>query len=253
MRLVLLALLGVAAVYADDVSELAARIEDLASKEAPLPRLDTARRAERLLAATRPDLAARFRKLEGAPQLVDAPTRIAIPALPAGGAALENAVQRLVEKVEHSGDDPASYDALAAIIRKRGLGAGLDNPSIRARIALADLNDLVHPALVSLDGRQIHLSDYRGKPVLLVFWATWCIPCREELARLERLQAYSKDLVVLAVSYEPADTVRKFLREYHYDVPIYLDPGHRLSDHFHVDHIPAAFRVDADGRARRVD
>ena len=56
--------------------------------------------------------------------------------------------------MEHSGDDPAAYFALAAVIRAHQLSAGLDNPSIRARIALADLNELLNAILTRLDGTE---------------------------------------------------------------------------------------------------
>jgi hypothetical protein len=78
-------------------------------------------------------------------------------------------VQRLVEEVERNGDDPAAYLALAEVIRERQLSAGQDNPSIRARIALLDLDELLNPVLTRLDGTRVRLNDYRYKPVLLAF------------------------------------------------------------------------------------
>ena len=248
----LLSLLGTGALRADEIADLASRIEELARKEAPLPRRDTAERAARLLSPTRPELAAKFRALEDVAELIDVPQPVTLPALPATGPELESAVQRLVRQVEESGDDPASYEALAMIVRTNDLSAGLDNPSIRARIALADLADLLHPdfVLTGLDGRQIHLNDYRGKTVLLAFWATWCIPCRDELARLERIRAASKDIVVLAISHEDPAIVRDFLREHPYRLPIYIDAGHKLSDRFHIDMVPTTLELGPDGRLK---
>jgi len=252
MRFALVALLAIITLRADEIADLAARLEELARKEAPLPRHDTAERAERLLAPTRPELAAKFRALKSDTELIEVPQPIPVPALPASGPDLEDVVQRLVEQVEQSGDDPASYEALATIVRTNNLSAGLDNPSIRARIALADLADLLHPdyVLTGLDGRQIHLNDYRGRTVLLAFWATWCIPCRDELARLERVRAASKDLVVLAISHEDPAIVRDFLREHPYRLPMYIDAGHKLSDRFHIDMVPTTLELGPDGRLK---
>lgn len=228
--------------WADDVKDLAARIEALAEKEPPRPRADTLCRAAELLAIGHPELASHFRALSAAiapPAAVHAFTLPTITADPA-------TVQRLVEQVEHNGDDPAAYNTLAGIIRANQLSAGLDNPSIRARIALADLSETLNPdfVLTGLDGKQLRFSDLRGKTVLLTFWATWCIPCRAELSNLEKIAADSKDVVILAVSHEEPDTVRDFLAHHPYNVPIYIDPGHRLSDHFHIDTIPATIKFD---------
>ena len=235
-RIAVTLLLAVFAAAADEVDDMAARIEALATKEPLLPRADTLRRAAKMLESSRPELSAHFRALASCISSGDAPRRFPLPEL--AGAALE----RLVQDVEHAGDDPAAYDALAAVIRAKQLSAGLDNPSIRARIALADLSELLDPILAGLDGVEVRLSRYRTKPVMLAFWATWCVPCRAELSKLETMT--SADLFVLAVSGEPLETVTEFLRQHPYHLSIFIDAGHKLSDRFHVDTLPAAIRLE---------
>jgi hypothetical protein len=237
-RLAVAVLLAGCALCADEIDELAARIEALAAKEPLRPRVDTLRRAARMLASSRPDIASHFQALASCVSGGGASKRFPLPELAANSAALE----RVVEQVEHAGDDPSAYDALVAVIRANQLSAGLDNPSIRARIALADLGELLDPALTSLDGKRVRLSDYRSKTVLLAFWATWCIPCRAELSKLEKIA--SPDFVVLAVSWEPRETVRDFLREHPYRLAMFIDPGHKLSDRFHVDTLPATIQLE---------
>ena len=87
------------------------------------------------------------------------------------------------------------------------------------------------------------MSDHRDKMVLLAFWATWCIPCRAELSKLEETQVRSKDLVVLAISWESRETVRNFLGKHPYHLPFFIDVGHKLSDHFQVDKLPGDDRA----------
>ncbi len=224
MRLALV-LLAVAALRAGEVEDLAARIKALAAREAPVARADTLDRLSRLL--------------EGQPLVLA--HRLDLP----GNAD----VQRRVEEVEHNGDDPAVYFALAAVIRERQLSAGQDNPSIRARIALLDLDEVLNPVLTRLDGTRVRLNDYRGKRVLLAFWATWCVPCRAELARLEALPP--GDFAVLAISWEPLATVRSFLDEHPSKLAILIDSGHKLSDQLHVDTIPKTVTLERVRQSRQ--
>lgn len=217
---------------------MTARIEALASKEPPLARVDTLKRAAKMLESTHPDLATRFRALATCISGGDAPNLFPLPKLTPDGVLLHH----LVEEVEHAGDDPAAYDALAAFIRANELSAGLDNPSVRARIALADLSELLDPILTGLDGIQVRLSHYRATPVVIAFWATWCVPCRAELSRLEKI--VSPGLVVLAVSWEPPEIVTAFLQGHPYHLPMFIDSGHKLSDRFHIDRLPATVRLE---------
>ncbi len=223
---------------AGDVEELAARIEFLAAKEPAVPRLDTLRRAATLLKPVNPCLAAHFQALAAEVEPALTPRRLKLPAVVSSN----SAINALVQRIEHEGDDPAAYEALAEIIRARQLSAGLDNPSIRARIALLDLADLLDPPLTALDGAQLRLSFYREKTVVIAFWATWCVPCRAELARLE--SQVTDEMTVLAVSRESSQTVRAFLREHPYKLIFLADPRHKLADRFHIDALPATVTLE---------
>jgi peroxiredoxin len=81
---------------------------------------------------------------------------------------------------------------------------------------------------LELSGKSIHLSDLKGKVVVLNFWASWCPPCVEETPALNRLQKYieSRNGVVLGVSAdEDNDAYQKFLPQYSVVFPTYRDPG----------------------------
>jgi len=77
-----------------------------------------------------------------------------------------------------------------------------------------------------IHGRYIHLSDYRGKVVLINFWATWCPPCRKEIPDLIRLQREyrSRGLLVIGVTYPPQKLaeVRRFVRRAKVNYPVGL-------------------------------
>ena len=106
-------------------------------------------------------------------------------------------------------------------------------------------------ALQSLDGRTLHLSDYRGKIVFLNLWATWCPPCREEMPSMERLHRRfePQGLVMLAVSEDSDVTqVRPFVNEMKLTFPILLDPQGRLGPKLGVTGYPETFVIDRNGQ-----
>ena len=108
-------------------------------------------------------------------------------------------------------------------------------------------------ALRDLTGRQHALADYRGKVVLVNFWATWCEPCREEMPSMQRLKERfaGERFTVLAVNYGEADTrASEFLKRSSLDLTVLLDPSQDASRAWRVRVLPASFLVGPDGRAR---
>lgn len=107
-------------------------------------------------------------------------------------------------------------------------------------------------SLPDMSGRQVSLSQYNGKVVMLNFWATWCRPCRVEMPSMEKLyHAYrDKDFVILAVSVDRKGKgdVSEFVKKNGYTFPILLDPDSVLSDNYSVPYIPATFIIDRQGR-----
>ena len=113
------------------------------------------------------------------------------------------------------------------------------------------------PPLVAPDlaGKQHALADYRGKVVLLNFWATWCPPCRREMPSMERLrvkmQGQPLEIVALA-SAEPLDDVTAFLAMMKLDFTILLDPDGAITKRWKVFGLPTTFLIDRQGRIRHV-
>jgi thiol-disulfide isomerase/thioredoxin len=107
--------------------------------------------------------------------------------------------------------------------------------------------------LQDMDGKRRALQDYRGKVVLINFWATWCPPCRREMPSLERLcQALADEpFEVLAVNqWETPDHVFAYLGQL--DVfpsfQMLFDPKGEISQAFGVDGLPTSFVIDKQGR-----
>ena len=100
------------------------------------------------------------------------------------------------------------------------------------------------------NGREIKLSDYRGKLVFLNFWATWCLPCIEEMPAMETLNQTFKDrkFQMLAISVDNNwELVNQFYKEYKLTLPTFLDPGHQVANLFKVNKFPETFLIDGNG------
>ena len=107
--------------------------------------------------------------------------------------------------------------------------------------------------LPKLDGTIVKLSDYRGKPVLLNFWATWCGPCRFEVPFLEQINASysSKGLIMLAVDIgENATTIQNFMTSLNVSLPVLMDANSTVAKTYGLLNIPTTFMVDKDGIIR---
>jgi peroxiredoxin len=108
-------------------------------------------------------------------------------------------------------------------------------------------------ALKDLDGRLHQLSDYRGKVILINFWATWCGPCRDEMPSIQSLKETlaGRPFAVLAVNLdEPESRVKKFLSQMKVDFTVLLDPERKAARAWDARILPASFVIGPDGRIR---
>ena len=112
---------------------------------------------------------------------------------------------------------------------------------------------------IEISGKPAHLSDLRGKVVVLNFWGTWCPPCKDELPALNRLQKYiaSRNGVVLGVAAdEDPAAYEKFLREEGVTFPTYRDPATKenrspIALSYGTSMVPETYIIDSRGRIAR--
>ncbi|WP_053219563.1 TlpA family protein disulfide reductase [Virgibacillus senegalensis] len=119
--------------------------------------------------------------------------------------------------------------------------------SLKAGQAAPDLS------LPTLDGKEISLSELKGKKVLLNFWATWCGPCKEEIPALEKLhQEYGEEVEILAVNatateLDGVEKVKSFKEQANVSFSILLDKESSAVESYRVLNIPASYFIGSDG------
>ncbi len=105
--------------------------------------------------------------------------------------------------------------------------------------------------LNGLNGKPINLSDYKGKPVLITFWATWCDSCKEELPVLEKFWIGKKDqlaLLLIAIDGERKKTVQKIVDQNKITLPVLLLLKEKCMDQYGVrGWVPQTFLIDREG------
>jgi cytochrome c biogenesis protein CcmG, thiol:disulfide interchange protein DsbE len=108
------------------------------------------------------------------------------------------------------------------------------------------------PFTVTLfDGRKLTLDDLRGKAVFVNFWASWCVPCREEARELEAAwqKVKDKNMVFLAVAVQDTDEQsREFLKEFNITYPNGKDEAGKIAVDYGTWGIPESFFIDPEGR-----
>ncbi|ASS92628.1 redoxin domain-containing protein [Peribacillus simplex] len=109
-------------------------------------------------------------------------------------------------------------------------------------------------SLKTLDGKQVELSDYKGKKVMLNFWATWCPPCKKEMPDMEKYtQQAGDDVVVLAVNIDPENDVQSFVDDNGITFTIPLDSQsakNPVNERYKILSIPTTYFIDKEGIIR---
>jgi thiol-disulfide isomerase/thioredoxin len=112
------------------------------------------------------------------------------------------------------------------------------------------------PALTTLDlqGQAVKLSDFKGRAVLLNFWASWCEPCRTEMPMLQDLPPLLGEdrLAVIALNFkEPPQRAQRFVAQTNLTLPVWLDPLGEHARAWGVRVFPTTVLIDRQGRARQ--
>ncbi|MGH4123648.1 MAG: TlpA disulfide reductase family protein [Clostridium sp.] len=104
--------------------------------------------------------------------------------------------------------------------------------------------------LKDLNGKDVSLSDFKGKKVFLNFWASWCGPCKAEMPTIEKLYQQTKDsdLVILAVNIgEDKAKVKSFIDTNKYNFTVLVDSSQNVAAQYNISALPTSFFIDKEG------
>lgn len=133
---------------------------------------------------------------------------------------------------------------LAAVVLATAAGTGL--PTVHYGAPPPDFP-------VSTTHGVVMLSQLRGKPVVINFWASWCPPCTDELPYFERLEReYGGRVTLVTVSNEAAGVAAAYLRRHGFALPLVEDPRGRIFSAYSLPPIPDTVVLDAQGRVTYV-
>jgi peroxiredoxin len=107
-------------------------------------------------------------------------------------------------------------------------------------------------ALTDMEGKPASLADYRGQVVLVILWATWCPPCKQEMPAFESYYRRHMDegFVIVAVNDgDPTSDVVQFVEDYSLTFPVWLDPTYIATEQaFKTRNLPTSFVINLEGQ-----
>lgn len=147
-------------------------------------------------------------------------------------------VKNNVDKTEAFSNEQMGSD-LASNPANKGIGKGDSAPNF---------------TLTTLDGEEVTLADYKGKKVVLNFWATWCPPCKAEMPHMQNYyedMAEKENVEILAVNLTKSDNgiskVEAFQKDYALSFPIPLDEEGEVGETYQAITIPTTYMIDTNG------
>ena len=134
---------------------------------------------------------------------------------------------------------------VGALVASWVSGTGLLTPALRVGDRAPDF------ALADLDGRTVRLSDFDGQPVLVNFWASWCLPCVDEFPLFDNALGRHADegLAVVGIVYrDRSEAARAFAEQLGAGWPVVMDPGETVARAYGVFGPPESWLIGPDGR-----
>lgn len=104
-------------------------------------------------------------------------------------------------------------------------------------------------SLKNLDGKQVSLSEYKGKPLLLFFWASWCLACKEDIVLLEKFFERARgeiEFLTIVIDGEKEKRVKGIVKDQKITLPVLLDQKEKIARTYGVRMVPTAFLINRE-------
>jgi peroxiredoxin len=109
-------------------------------------------------------------------------------------------------------------------------------------------------SLQDIKGNTVNLADFRGKSILLNFWATWCEACKEEMPSMQRLYetlaGQGVEVVAISIDRRNFDRIKEFAAQYKLTFPILWDPDQKVRKHYYIMGLPTTYLIGPEGKLR---
>jgi len=105
-------------------------------------------------------------------------------------------------------------------------------------------------SLKMADGKQVNLSDFRGKPVLFAFWASWCESCKEEIPLIEKFSQGKRDevaILLVAIDGENEKKIQRIIKNQKITLPVLLDVKEKIARTYGIRMVPTTFLINPEG------
>ncbi|PAV29383.1 cytochrome C biogenesis protein [Virgibacillus profundi] len=164
------------------------------------------------------------------------------------GIVLFNFVQQ--NKDTSEADEPNAYNVNGEVNTEGGSIAPVESAGLEPGDMAPDFE------LETLDGKTVKLSDYKGKKVILNFWATWCPPCREEMPEMQDFHdEYGDEVEILAVNLTGSENkvkdVHEYIEKYDYTYTIPMDKDSTVGDEYRAFSVPTTYFIGTDGKIQQ--
>ena len=117
-------------------------------------------------------------------------------------------------------------------------------------------NEKIAPNFIleTVTGEKISLKDFKGKAVLLNFWATWCQPCKKELPSMQRiyekLSSEGVEVVAISIDRNKKERVKQYIKNHNLTFPILLDPNQKVRKDYFILGLPTSYLIGSDGKLK---
>ncbi|WP_404333015.1 redoxin domain-containing protein [Mesobacillus maritimus] len=141
---------------------------------------------------------------------------------------------------------------LFAVALSQAMGNEDQNTNVATQEAITATVEVAGQApnftLSTLKGKEVKLSDFKGRKVMINFWATWCPPCKAEMPAMQQLYDHANGYMdILAINIDPKNDVSGFVRENQLTFPILLDESGKVNEDYSIISIPTTFLINEEG------